>query len=188
MTKKIFNLLENMTDEELRSRLTEYMENDPKFNSPFIAVEVRLNTDAQSSCRYVVLLIDEEGRETPVTFTDRYSRLIYIYTLLHPQGYQRRKVEADGYRPLRHLYNLLYFKDSTALLKTINSTDVSSPGHFMSHYIARSRKAIRQAAPSAEQFVIDRPQSHNGKILIPFAAKGGTVILDATLNNSIGNL
>lgn len=74
------------------------------------------------------------------------------------------------------------------MLKTISSTDAKSPGHFMSQCISQARNAVRQAAPNAEQFIIDRPQSHNGKTLIPFAADGGTVILDATLNNCICNL
>ena len=75
-----------------------------------------------------------------------------------------------------------------AVLKTVNSTDAKHPGHFLSQYISQARNAVRNAAPYAEQFLIDRPQSHNGKTLIPFAADGGTVILDATLSNCIHNL
>jgi hypothetical protein len=184
----IFDYVNNLTTDELRVRLAEYMEKDPMLHAPLVAVEVRLNSNVNANCRYEVLLIDEEGNETPVKFHDRYSRLIYIYTLLHPKGYQRRKAAADNYRALCHLYGVLYFKDSSAMLKTINSTDAKSPGHFMSQCISQARNAVRQAAPNAEQFIIDRPQSHNGKTLIPFAADGGTVILDATLNNCICNL
>ena len=176
-----------MTVEELRARLTKYMENDPKLKPPLIAVEVRMRTDDNTRCLYDVLLIDKERRETPVVFHDRYSRLLYIYSLLHPQGYQRRQVSANNYRALCHLYNVLYFRDSDALLKTIESTDVKKPGHFFNHYVAQSRKAVRQASPLAESFAIDRPQSHNGKLLIPFVSHGGTVILDASLCNLHSN-
>ena len=184
----IINYVNTLTIDELRVRLTEYMEKDPMLHAPLVAVEVRLNSDVNANCRYEVLLVDEEGNETPVKFHDRYSRLIYIYTLLHPKGYQRRKAAANNYRALCRLYNLLYFKDSNAVLKTISSTDADHPGHFMSQNIAQARKAVRQAAPHAVQFLIDRPQNHNGKTLIPFVAEGGTVILDATLNNCISNL
>ena len=48
--------------------------------------------------------------------------------------------------------------------------------------MAQSRKAVRQSSPLASPFAIDYPQSHNGKLLIPFVAQGGTVILDASLS------
>lgn len=170
-----------LTTDELRARLAAYMEKDPSLHAPLVAVEVRLNSEGHAGCRYNVYLIDAEGTETPVKFRDRYSRLIYIYTLLHPQGYQRRKAAADNYSALCRLYSLLYFKDGSAVLKTVSSTDTKNPGHFMSHYISQSRNAVRNAVPYAEQFVIAPPQSHNGKTLIPFVADGGNVILDATL-------
>ncbi len=173
--------INQMTIEELKAHLAHYMERDPKLKPPLIAVEVRMRADDNARCRYDVLLIDEEGEETPVQFHDRYSRLLYIYSLLHPQGYQRRQAAANNYRDLCHLYNTLYFRDSDALLKTIESTDVKKPGHFFNHYVAQSRNAVRQASPLAESFAIDRPQSHNGKLLIPFVSHGGTVILDASL-------
>lgn len=179
--------IEKMTVEELRARLTKYMENDPKLKPPLVAVEVRMRADYNARCRYDVLLIDENGRETPVVFRDRYSRLLYIYSLLHPQGYQRRQASANNYRALCHLYNVLYFRDSDALLKTIESTDVKKPGHFFSQYVAQSRNAVRQASPLAESFAIDHPQSHNGKLIIPFVSHGGTVILDASLCNLYSN-
>lgn len=184
----VLEYVNTLTTDELRARLAEYMEKDPMLHPPMVAVEVRLSSDDHANCRYEVCLIDEEGTETPIKFRDRYSRLIYIYTLLHPKGYQRRKAAVDNYSALRRLYSLLYFKDSSAVLKTIDSTDDKRPGHFMSHYIAQARKAVRQTAPYAEQFLIDRPQNHNGKTLIPFAADGGTIILDATLSNCTCNL
>ena len=161
-----------MSVDEMRARLAEYMKNDPELHSPFVAVEVRRNTDSHSSCRYDVLIIDKEGSETPVKFT---------------AGYQRRKVATDNYRALCRLYDLLYFKDSKALLETIGKTETAIPGHFMSHYIAQSRNAVRKAIPFAEKFIIDHPQSHNGNILIPFAAEGGIIKFDASLIKSIGN-
>ena len=184
----VFDFVNTLTTDELRVRLAAYMEKDPKFHAPLVAVEVRLNAGDHAGCRYDVYLIDKEGTETPIKFHDRFSRLIYIYTLLHPQGYQRRKAAADNYSALCRLYSLLYFKDGSAVLKTVNSTDAKHPGHFLSQYISQARNAVRNAVPYAEQFLIDRPQSHNGKTLIPFAADGGTVILDATLSNCIHNL
>lgn len=185
MKEKIEKMIEMMTTEEMKQRLMEYMTADERLNPPPVAVEVRLNDIGNPRCRYDVLIIDEEGNETPVKFHDRYSRLIYIYTLLHPHGYQRRKSSANNYRALCQLYNLIYFKDSEALLNTIASTGFD---HFLSHNIAQSRKAIRMANPLAEQFTIDHPQSHNGLLLIPFVAKGGNVIIDASLQNNISNL
>ena len=174
ITKKI----EKMSVEELKVRLAEYMNADVRLMPSLVAVEVRLTETNAANCRYDVLLIDEDGGETVVKFRDRYSRLVYIYTLLHPQGYQRRVPAAKDYRELCHLYSMLYFRDSDALLNTIASTDFD---HFLSHYIAQSRNAIRQASSLAEPFAIDRPQSHNGKVLIPFVADGGNVIIDASL-------
>jgi hypothetical protein len=181
MTKKVEQIMSQMSDQEIRQRLAEYMEKDPMLHAPLVAVKVRLNSNVNANCRYEVLLIDAEGNETPVKFQDRYSRLIYIYTLLHPQGYQRRKPQANNYSALSHLYCQLYFRESNALLKTIASTDYE---HFLSHYIAQSRKAVRQASPLAEAFTIDRPQAHNGKVLIPFVAEGGKVTIDASISNN----
>ena len=184
----LLDIVNALDIDELRTRLAAYMAADVRFMSPLVAVEVRLSNKANERCRYDVLLVDEDGNEIPVMFRDRYSRLVYIYTLLHPQGYQRRMASANNYRALCHLYSQLYFKDSDALLKTIESTDITRPGQFLSQYITQSRKAVRQASPLAEQFAIDRPQSHNGMVLIPFVANGGTVILDASLRNNMYNL
>lgn len=172
-----------MTTDELRARLAEYMLHDTSLLPPLVAVEVRL-ADNFRGCRYEVLLIDKEGNEFIVPFHDRYSRLIYIYALLHPKGFQRRRVAADNYRELCQLY----FRDSAALLRTVETTDAERPGQFISQYVAQSRKAIRQASPLAEPFVFDLPQRHNGRLLIPFAANGGTVIIDSSLTGNSFNL
>ena len=185
MKEKIAMMLNQMSVEEQRTRLAEYMAADKNLMPGLVAVEVRLASLDNKCCRYDVLLIDEDGSEIPVKFRDRYSRLIYIYTLLHPQGYQRRVPSANGYRELCHLYYMLYFRDSDALLGTIDSTGFD---HFLSHNVAQSRQAIRQASPLAECFVIDRPQSHNGKLLIPFVADGGNVLIDASLRNQMSHL
>ena len=184
MNQTISQLIDAMSIDEMRARLAEYMAADKNLMPGLVAVEIRQNQARNAKCHYDVLLVDEGGRETEVMFRDRYSRLVYIYTMLHPQGYQRRVPAAHDYRELRQLYGMLYFRDSDALLKTIASTGFD---HFLSHYIAQSRKAIRQASPLAEPFVIDRPQSHNGKVLIPFVANGGTVIIDASLPNNMSN-
>jgi len=185
MNNIIREQIEKMTVEELRAHLTKYMMNDISHLPPIVAIEVRLSNINNVRCRYDVLLIAEDGQETEVKFRDRYSRLVYIFTLLHSQGYQRRLAAANGYKAMRQLYTLLYFKGSDALLKTIDSTDFN---HFFSHYVAQSRNAIRQATPHAADFAIDRPQSHDGKVLIPFVAQGGTVILDASLRNQMSHL
>lgn len=176
-----FDIIDAMPLDEIKRRLAEYMAADERYMSPLVAVEVRLGGNNASS-RYDVLLIDQDGNETSVKFRDRYSRLIYIYTLLHPQGYQRRQVAADNYRALRRLYSQLYFKDSDALLRTIESTDTKRPGQFFNQYVTQSRVAVRQASPLAKSFAIDRPQANNGRVLIPFAADGGTVIIDPSLS------
>ena len=185
MTEKIKKMIESMTTDELKQRLAEYMAADQQLAPRPIAVEVRLSNINNVRCRYDVLLIAENGQETEVKFRDRCSRLLYIYTLLHPQGYQRRLAAANNYKALRNLYTMLYFRDSDALLKTIDSTDFN---HFFSHYVAQSRNAIRQTTPHASDFAIDRPQSHDGKVLIPFVAQGGTVILDNALRNQMSHL
>ena len=185
MTEKIKKMIESMTVDEMKQRLAEYMAADQQLAPRPRAVEVRPSNINNVRCRYDVLLIAENGQETEVKFRDRYSRLVYIFTLLHPQGYQRRLAAANGYKTMRQLYTLLYFKGSDALLKTIESTDFD---HFFSHYIAQSRNAIRQATPHAADFAIDRPQSHDGKVLIPFVAQGGTVILDNALRNQMSHL
>jgi len=182
--QKIEESLASMSVEELKARLAEYMKNDASLKPRLVTIEVRLIADFARR-RYDVILIDEEGEETPVKFSDRCSRLIYIYTLLHPHGYQRRKPAGDNYRALSQLYNLLFFMNSETLLKTINSTGYE---HFLSHYVAQSRKAIREASPLAAPLAIDRPQAHSGKILIPFVEQGGNVIIDSSLRNIMSNL
>ena len=177
----IFDTINSMTIDELRARLTAYMTADKRLTTYPIAIEVRANDSAKACCRYDVLFLDENGNATTVVFPDRFSRLIYIYTLLHPKGFQRRSVANNNYRSLCRLFDLLYFKDSDALFKTINNAESYQKGHFLSHYIAQSRKAVRNALPLADEFIIDRPQNHNGKVLIPFVAAGGQVILDSQL-------
>ena len=184
MTERIQKMIEAMTTEEMKHRLAEYMAADQQLAPRLVAVEVRPSSN-NVRCRYDVLLVAENGQETEVKFRDRCSRLVYIYTLLHPQGYQRRQAAANNYKALRQLYTMLYFKEGDALVKTIESTGFD---HFFSHYIAQSRNAIRQASSLSEPFVIDRPQSHNGKILIPFVANGGNVIIDASLRTNKSHL
>ena len=181
----IKTVIDSMSLEEIKQRLAEYMAADKTLMPTLVAVEVRPSSINNVRCRYDVLLITENGQETEVKFRDRYSRLVYIFTLLHPQGYQRRLAAANNYKALRQLYTMFYFRDSDALLKTIESTGFD---HFFSHYIAQSRNAIRQATVHASDFAIDRPQSHDGKVLIPFVAQGGTVILDNSLRDQMSHL
>ena len=180
-------IIDSMSLTEIKQRLAEYMAADEQMTPHPVAVEVRACNTSSSSCCYEVLLIAEDGHESEVKFRDRYTRLIYIYTLMHPMGYQRRLAAANNYQSLRQLYTKLYIRSSNALIKTITRAGFD---HFFSHHIARSRLAIRQVTPHASLFAIDRPQSHNGKVLIPFVAQGGTVILDHSLlaNNIMNNV
>ena len=180
MSARVEEMMSKMTDTEMRQRLAEYMESDVTLMPRLVAVEVRLSSDSAVRCRYDVILIDEEGGETSVKFRDRCSRLMYIYTLLHPQGYQRRSAAANDYRELRQLFSQIYFADSEALVRTIESTGFDQ---FVSQYVTQSRVAVRQTSPLAAPFAIDRPQAHHGKLLIPFVAQGGTVIIDASLKH-----
>ena len=184
MKASIINQVQTMTIDELRTRLVYYMNNDLRLLPRLVAIEVRARQTGDTRCRYDVLLIDEEGGETPVKFPDRGSRLLYVYTLLRPQGYQRRTAEADDCHALRQLYSQLYFKEGADLLKTIASTGFD---HFFSQCVAQSRKALREASPLAADFAIDRPQAHGGKVLIPFVARGGNVIIDASLRSNSHN-
>lgn len=185
MTEEIKKMIEAMTTDEMKQRLAEYMSADRQLSPRPVAIKVRPSDANNIKCRYDVLLVDGNGQETEVKFPDRYSRLVYIYTLFHPQGYQRRMAAANNCQALRQLYTMLYFRESDALVKTVKSTDFD---HFFSHYIAQSRNAIRQATSYASDFAIDRPQSHDGRVLIPFVAQGGTVILDKSLSNQMSNL
>ena len=179
MNARVTELMNKMTAEEMRQRLAAYMEADVNLMPHLVAVEVRLSSEPSARHRYDVVLVDEDGGEIVVTFRDRCSRLMYIYTLLHPQGFQRRAAATNDYRELRQLFSQLYFTDSDALVRTIESTGYN---HFVSHYVAQSRKAVRESSPLASPFAIDYPQSHKGMLLIPFVAQGGTVILDASLS------
>ena len=151
-------------------------------STSFTAIEVRLSSKKRTKDRYDVILIDSEGGETVVKFKFHSSKLIYIYTLLHPKGYQRRKLQADNYLALRRLYNLLFFRDDKSLMKSINGSGFD---HFVSQFVSQSRTAVRRASNLAEQFVIDHPHSHNGKLLIPFVAQGGRVHFDKSIINLI---
>ena len=179
MNARVTELMNKMTAEEMRQRLAEYMESDVNLMPRLVAVQVRLSSEPRARHRYDVVLIDEDGGESVVKFRDRCSRLMYIYALLHPKGFQRRAAASHDYRELRQLFSQLYFTGSDALIRTIESTGYD---HFISHYVAQSRKAVRESSPLASPFAIDYPQSHNGKLLIPFVAQGGTVILDPSLS------
>ncbi len=167
--EQIASAINAMTVDEMKRRLAEYMQNDSHLKPSIAAIEVRLCQVVSESCRYEVVLRYEDGEETVVKFHNRYSRLFYIYTLLHPEGYQRYKLIADGFSAMSRLYSTLYFKSSEAMMKTIGD----DPKHFISHYIAQSRNAIRQATPHADDCMIAFPQKHNGKLLISFVERGG---------------
>ena len=184
MRQDIQTKIQSMTNEEVREQLAKYMSADTSLMPKTTAIEVLRQESFSARCRYDVLLVDEEGHKTPVAFPDRISRLIYIFTLLHPQGYQRRAAAANNCQPLQRLYNLLYMKDSKALMKSIERTGFDQ---FFSHHVGRSRMAIRLATPHHANLIIDYPQKHNGKELIPFVATGGTVTIDQSLRNNMSN-
>ena len=172
----IKKLIDTMSVEELRQRLSDYMLADNQLPRP-VAIEVRLKDKSTKGGRYDVLFIFENGKEVEVKFTDRHSRLIYIYTLLHPQGYQRRSLTKNNYQPLRELFSKISFTEAAPLLKSIGD-------HFdryMHQAVAQSRVAVRKTIGNSESFEIDRPQHHGGKLLVNFAAEKGNVIIDNSL-------
>ena len=172
----IENVIVNMSVDELRDRLKEYMKNDDTLTPHTVAIEVRLSAKDSSSCRYDVLLVDENGQEKEVKFRDRYSRLVYIYTLMHPEGYQRRKLMANNYRVMRQLYSKLYFSDADKLL----NLSEKSFDHFFSQAVAQSRAALRSMGVASDELEIGHPRTY-GRLLIPFVKKGNTVIIDRSL-------
>ncbi len=180
-TIEITEMINTMTVEELKQKLTAYITNDPQLMPQTIAIEVRICSKINASCRYEVVLVNEDGAETIVKFKDRYARLMYIYTLMHPKGYQRYTAEANEFKAMRELYSMLYFRDSDNLMKSADK----NREHFFNHYIAQARNAIREATAAADRVMIAPPQQHNGKLLIPFAAEGGQVIIDETLRRNM---
>jgi len=180
-TVEITQMINTMSVDELKQRLTDYITNDPQLMPQTIAIEVRMCNKINASCRYEVVLVNEDGAETIVKFRDRYARLMYIYTLMHPKGYQRYTAEANDFKTMRALYSMLYFRDGDNLLKTANK----NREHFFNHYVAQARNAIRQATTAADRVMIAPPQQHNGKLLIPFVAEGGQVIIDETLKRNM---
>ena len=47
--------------------------------------------------------------------------------------------------------------------------------------VAQSRVAVRNAISASDDVEIARPQRHNGKTIVIFAANGGNVIVDNSL-------
>ena len=179
--KRKYRLNESQMDpsEEMKARLVEYMMNDKALMPKTVAIEVRLSNAEKGNSRYEVIIIDEDGQEKEVVFKDRPSRLIYIYTLLHPQGYQRYSLAMNHYRELRQLYCKLYFIDEYTLLKSIGSTEESFK-QFVSQAVAQSRVAIRNTGLPCDDIEIGSPKTY-GRLLIPFAKNGNTVIIDNSL-------
>lgn len=175
--ENIERMINAMSVEEMKTRLAAYMTADQQLAGP-VAIEVRLKDEADSRCRYKVLLVMEDGEEIEVKFTDRPSRLLYIYTLMHPQGFQRRNLTKNNYQPLRELYSKLYFTSTDAVLKSIESLTFNQ---YFNQAVSQARSAIRKAISKSEDFVIACPQQNNGKTLVTFAANGGQVIIDNSL-------
>lgn len=176
--ENITRMIDAMSVDELRMRLTAYMLADQQKDEQLVAIEVRHSDTLDKGARYKVLLVKENGEEVEVIFTDRYSRLIYVYTLLHPQGYQRRSLQANNYRQLCDLYRKLYFTSAEPLLKSIERYGYSQ---FFCQAVAQSRVAVRKAIGASDEVEIARPQRHNGKTIVTFAANGGNVIVDRSL-------
>lgn len=174
----ISDIINSMSIDEMKERLTAYMEADKQFAAHPVGVEVRMRPMIQRNGRYAVLLLLSDGTEKEVLFPDRYSRLVYIYTLMHPEGYQRRKLEANGCCVLCQLYSQVYFRDADSLLKSVNRAGFD---HFFSQAVAQSRVAIRKANAHADDLVIAGPQQYGGKTLIPFAQHQDQIIIDQTL-------
>lgn len=177
-TQNITSMIDAMSVDELRMRLAAYMLAEQQKASQPKAIEVRLSATLDRGGRYDVYLVMENGEEVEVKFTDRYSRLIYIYTLLHPQGYQRRSLEAHNYKQLCDLYRKLYFTSAEPLLRSIDRYGFDQ---FFCQAVAQSRVAVRKAICTSDEVEIARPQRHNGRTIVTFAANGGNVIVDNSL-------
>ena len=85
----------------------------------------------------------------------------------------------NHYRELRQLYCKLYFIDEYTLLKSIGSTEESFK-QFVSQAVAQSRVAIRNTGLPCDDIEIGSPKTY-GRLLIPFAKNGNTVIIDNSL-------
>lgn len=173
----ITNLIESMTVDEMKERLAQYMLADETVCSRPIGVEVRLKETADRQGRYEVIMLMADGSEVKVKFTDRPSKLIYIYTLLHPKGFQRRSLAANNYRPLRELFSKLYFTSDEALLKAVEGKF----DQYVNQAVTQSRASIRKAIGRVDDFEIAAPHKNAGRIVINYAAKEGTVIIDNSL-------
>ena len=176
-------MINGMSVEEMKTRLTEYMAQDKSLKPRVVAIEVRRCGHENAKCRYDVVLIDEEGTEELVMFKDRYSRLIYVYTLMHAKGYQRYTLARNGHRMLGRLYSMLYFKETTMMMKSLEK-DLN---HFVSQAVAQSRVAIRNTEMGGEDLEIGSSKTL-GRVVIPFVANGGRVIIDESLQvESVSN-
>ena len=170
-------LIENMSVQELKTRLAEYMTADKRYAPSPISVEVRKRERQTRSGRYDIILIMDDGSESVVKFKDNPSRLIYIYTLLHPQGYQHYKLERDNFLELKRLYSKVFFKEADHLIKAINNDF----NHFFYQAVAQSRKAIRLASVNSEKFEIAPPKDYNGMSIIPYLSHGEHIVIDSSL-------
>ena len=173
----IWNIVNSMTVEEMRTRLVEYMAKDESLRPKPIGVEVRLRDDFCRSCRYAVLLIMNDGSEKEVLFKDRHSRLVYIYTLMRPKGYRRAFLMNNDLKDLRQLYSKLYFTSDEPMMKYVG--DAFEQYFYQS--VAQSRVAVRKAVANAPEFEIGCPKKNDGRTLIPAAANTENIIIDNTL-------
>ena len=173
----IWNIVNSMTVEEMRTRLVEYMAKDESLKPKPIGVEVKLRDDFCRSCRYAVLLIMNDGSEKEVQFRDRHSRLVYIYTLMHPKGYRRAFLLNNDLKDLRQLYSKLYFSSDDPMMKYVG--DAFEQYFYQS--VAQSRVAIRATVANASDYEIACPKKNDGRTLIPAAAKTENIIIDNNL-------
>lgn len=173
----VWNMINSMTIEEMRTRLAEYMANDESLKPKPIGVEVRQRDTTGRSSRYAVLLIMSNGSEKEVQFRDRHSRLVYIYTLMHPKGYRRAFLMNNDLKDLRQLYSKLYFTSDEPMMKYVG--DAFEQYFYQS--VAQSRVAIRATVANASDYEIACPKKNDGRTLIPAAAKTENIIIDNNL-------
>ena len=179
---KIQEAIKQMSVEEMRKRLAEYMATDKEWAPKPIAIEVRHREakDISGSNIYDVIVLKDDDTEEIINFKDRYSKLIYIYTLMHPQGYQRRSLNKRGFPELANLYRTIFMGDPKRLI----ANAAKDFDHMMSMAVAFIRKAI-DTMMGCEGLTIGNPRLYYGRTVIPAVFNGLDVIIDTQLQNLV---
>jgi len=181
---KIQEAIQQMSVEEMRQRLAEYMAADKEWAPRPIAIEVRHRDikDISGTNIYDVIVLKDDDTEEVIKFEDRYSKLIYIYTLLHPKGYQRRSLNKPekAFSELSSLYRAIFMANPDRMIAyTAKDFD-----HMMSMAVSFIRKAIGKMI-GCEELTIGNPRQYYGRTVIPAVYNGLEVFIDSQLQSNI---